>query len=141
MNSFRRIPIIPLQINFHRSTLNILRNIDNFLNSRDSQSDILGRNTSKMEGIKSHLSHCFSERLGSNGATHLSWINLGLNETTFNFIKEIIESFFIEFIIEDNFLGTKFVVKKSSEEIQRSIVEFFGKGREKGGILFDVDYF
>lgn len=49
-----------LQVDSHGRTLDIPGHVNNLLNPRDTQGNILGRNTGKMEGVQGHLGHGFS---------------------------------------------------------------------------------
>lgn len=48
--------VLRQQIDFQGRCLDVLRNIDDFLDTRDSQRDVLGRDTGIVEGVQGHLS-------------------------------------------------------------------------------------
>jgi len=47
---------------------NDLRSVDDFLDTRDSESDVHGGDTGEMESLQGHLGSWFTNRLGADGA-------------------------------------------------------------------------
>ena len=77
-----------LKVNRHTWRLRRLGHVDNFLQSRHSQSDVLRGHSSVVEGVQRHLSCGFSDTLGGQDSCHLSRINHGDVEASFDFTDD-----------------------------------------------------
>src|ERR1700712_4875364 len=74
----------------HGGCFEVRSHVENFLESRNTKSDVLRRNTSEMEGIQRHLSCRFANGLCSKDTNHLTRIGLSSQETVLNVSKNMI---------------------------------------------------
>lgn len=83
--------VLGKQEDLQRGSLDVLSNIDDLLDTRDSECDVLGRDTGIMEGVKGHLSGGLTYGLSGNGSNHLTRVGNGLIEARPDFTNHPVE--------------------------------------------------
>src|SRR5256885_2037192 len=80
-----------LLIDSHGRRSDILGDVQNLLETWDTQSDVLRGHTSKMEGVERHLCGWFADRLSSKNTNHFTRLCGSFDETCLNSPNDMIE--------------------------------------------------
>ncbi|KAH3663772.1 hypothetical protein OGAPHI_005175 [Ogataea philodendri] len=71
-------------------SLDVLCHVQNLLQSRNTQCDVLRRHTSIVECVQRHLGSRLSDRLGSNDTNHLTRVDQRLQELLLNILSKVL---------------------------------------------------
>ena len=113
-----------LQEDFKRGCLDGLGNIDDLLQTRNTERDIHRSNTCTMESIERHLRCGLSHGLSSNATHHFTGMYYCTLENFLNRASQLVEASFIKSFITDNFLCTKVAPQEDLEKHQRVTMGF-----------------
>lgn len=81
--------------------------VDDLPQSRDTDCHVLVGFSSQVEGIESHLSGRFTNRLSTDGANHLAWVDKGVPEALPDLTDQHIKAVLVEPVLLNDVLRRK----------------------------------
>jgi len=83
----------------------LLGNVDQLTETRDTERDVLGTDTSKMEGTKGHLSGRLTDGLSGNGSDRFARMDEGAHELGLDVAHKPIKGLLVEAVLDKDRLG------------------------------------
>ena len=114
-----------LQINRHLWSLEVLRNIYHFFQSRYTKCHIFRWDSCKMESVQSHLSCWFSKWMRCNWTHHFSRTYQTLFESWFDLSHQPIKGWLVESLLLNNLFGVQLLSEIYFHHHQCIFIEFF----------------
>ncbi|KAI6769816.1 hypothetical protein HG530_004445 [Fusarium avenaceum] len=105
-----------VEVHSHTGSLDVLGQVKNFLETRHTKSNVLGRHTSEMESVQCHLGSGLTNGLGSQNTNHFTRVHESTVPSVLELTQDVVESQLIQTVLLDNFLECKSGTEKSLEE-------------------------
>eukprot|EP00052_Salpingoeca_macrocollata_P029267 m.293933 g.293933 ORF g.293933 m.293933 type:complete len:699 (-) comp22962_c0_seq7:2402-4498(-) len=97
----------PGEVHHQRGGLGVLAHVDNLLQARHAQRDVLGGHAGKVEGVERHLGSRLAQRLRGQRAHHLTRLGLRLHEAVLHLGQDPVKGFLGQVVLQNGALAAQ----------------------------------
>jgi len=126
-----------------------LGDVDDLLEARHAERDVLGRHAGVVEGVERHLRGGLADRLRGQSAHHLARLASVLQEARLHLAEQPVEGLRREAVLDQHALGGELRAQQREEVVRRVVLRLDGEGvgaldddelvEERAHLLDDVD--